>query len=201
MHRVLRWDVPVDDGWHEIGAGAVVHVAARSYRDRPGDLVEVWTLEETPSTFIDADAIPRRSVSVYGTGNRLPDDVYHLGTAVVPALRVVPGPTRGTVDGVESMAGLVWHVFAKHEPPTTNGELSTRLAQLAGEPQIGGFKRGSIVTIGANGDQYEGQTGVVATLDHEHGWRLWVRVGVDVHDQHAPALYLSPDDIDMVVVS
>lgn len=192
MQRVLRWDVPVDDGWHEIGAGPVVHVAARSHRERPGDLVEVWTLEDTPTTFIDADGIPRRSVSVYGTGNRLPDDVYHLGTAVVPALRVVAGPTRGTVEGVESVAGLVWHVFAKHEPAP----------QVAGdEPQIGGFKRGSIVTIGTNGDRYEGQTGVVATLDHDHGWRLWVRVGVDVHDIHAPALYLSPDDIDMVVVS
>lgn len=190
MQRVLRWDVPVGNAWHEIGAGPVVHVAARDYRRKPGDLIEVWTLEHVPDDVTTFD-IPKRSVGVFGTNHPLPDGVYHIGTAIVPSFRVVGGPTRGTVERIETAADLVWHVFAKHETP----------AQLAGdEPQIGGFKRGSIVTIGTNGDQYEGQTGVVATLDHDHGWRLWVRVGVDVHDQHAPALYLSPDDIDMVVV-
>lgn len=186
MQRVLRWDVPVDDDWHEIGAGAVVHVAARGYRERPGDLVEVWTLEETPG--IDTSKLPKRSVSVFGTGHLLPRDAVHVGSAVVPAFNAVSGPTRGTIERIESMAGPVWHVFAKYAPP-------------AETPHIGGFKRGSIVTIGPNGDKYEGETGVVASLDHDHGWRLWVRVGTDPHDQNAPALYLSPDDIDMVVIS
>lgn len=187
MQRVLRWDVPVDSEWHNIGAGAVVHVAARSYHERPGDLVEVWTLEDTEPDGIQFDELRKRSVSVFGTGHLLPRDAVHVGSAVVPTFHVVPGPTRGTVERVESMVGLVWHVFAKYAPP-------------AETPHIGGFKRGSIVTIGPNGDKYEGETGVVASLDHDHGWRLWVRVGMDPHDQHAPALYLSPDDIDMVVV-
>jgi hypothetical protein len=292
MHRVLRWDVPVDDAWHEIGAGGVVHVAARSHRERPGDLVEVWTLEDLSNTY--AETVPQRSVSVFGTGHPLPDGVYHIGTAVVPTFRVYDGAPATTLPRIESAAGLVWHVFAKHDPeaerqalaeegrrlasvredliaqgvdpselpvplhpdplpPLGNevhgvvrsgqvrtledeatglaywlanelgehvddqdGETLTETVQRlvanrladahralveADGPQIGGFKRGHIVTIGTNGDQHEGATGVVATLDHDHGWRLWVRVGVDVHDQHAPALYLSPDDIDMVVVS
>jgi hypothetical protein len=292
MHRVLRWDVPVDDAWHEIGAGGVVHVAARGYRERPGDLVEVWTLEETAG--VDTSELPKRSVTVVGTGHRLPDDVYIIGSAVVPTFELVPSMLRGGKDHIEARAGLVWHVAAKHDPeaerqalaeegrrlasvredliaqgvdpselpvplhpdplpPLGNevhgvvrsgqvrtledeatglaywlanelgehvddqdGETLTETVQRlvankladahralveADGPQIGGFQRGHIVTIGTNGDQFEGQTGVVATLDHDHGWRLWVRVGVDVHDQHAPALYLSPDDIDMVVVS
>jgi hypothetical protein len=291
MHRVLRWDVPVDDAWHEIGAGGVVHVAARAHRERPGDLVEVWTLEEMPDTSIEM--LPKRSVSVFGTGHQLPDGVYHIGTAVVPSLHIIPSALMSRPDLIESRSGLVWHVFAKHDPeaerqalaeegrrlasvredliaqgvdpselpvplhpdplPSTapcslppsertehhlqqvhdeatslaywlanelgehvdnqNGEsltdtvrrlVANRLADAhrratSGGPHIGGFQRGHIVTIGTNGDQHEGERGVVATLDHDHGWRLWVRVGVDVHDQHAPALYLSPDDIDMVV--
>lgn len=293
MHRVLRWEVPVDDAWHKVGAGAVVHVAAREYKRKPGDLVEVWTLEEGP------DAGPwaghaTRAVTVVGTGHPLPADVYHIGTAVVPTFHILSGPTRGSVDHIESAAGLVWHVFAKHDPEAERQALAeqgrrlastredliaqgvdpnelpvplhpdplpplgsevhgiTRDAQVrtvedeatslaywlanelgehvddqdgetltqtvqrlvahrladayrrakAGDgPQIGGFQRGNIVTIGPNGDQFEGQAGVVATLDHDHGWRLWVRVGADVHDMHAPALYLSPDDIDMVEIS
>lgn len=258
MHRVLRWDVPVGNEWHEIGAGPVVHVAARDYRRKPGDLIEVWTLEQVPDDATTFD-VPKRSVGVFGTNHPLPDAVYHIGTAIVPSFRVVGGPTRGTVERIETTADLVWHVFAKHDTEADPRPLGAPVAQgrtrdaavrtlddeatslaywLANElgehvddqdgetltgtvqrlvankladahralveadgPQIGGFKRGSIVTIGTNGDQYEGQTGVVATLDHDHGWRLWVRVGVDVHDQHAPALYLSPDDLDMVVVS
>jgi hypothetical protein len=292
MHRVLRWDVPVDDDWHDIGAGPVVHVAARAHRECPGDLVEVWTLEDLADTY--AETVPQRSVRVFGTGHALPHDALHIGSAVVPSFRVVSGPTRGTVERIESIAGLVWHVVAKHdpeaerqalaeegrrlasiredliaqgvdpgelpvplhpEPAATLGQrvngivrgvkvetledeatgLAYWLANELGEhvddqdgetltqtvqrlvankladahralveadgPQIGGFQRGHIVTIGTNGDQHEGQTGVVATLDHDHGWRLWVRVGVDVHDQHAPALYLSPDDLDLLEIS
>ncbi len=375
MHRVLRWDVPVDDQWHVIGAGAVVHVAARTHRERVGDLVEVWTLEETPG--VDTSDLRKVSVRVFGTAHQVPHGVYHIGSAVVPAFELVPSLLRGGKDHIESRAGLVWHVFGKHDPeaeraalaeqgrrlasmredliargvdpgellipmhpddapatdqgdqpdaitqlrdqvatmrpaydeatglaywladrlgehvddqgdetltdtvqrlllrsecygitPPETGELirlvshaaygdpenldratqaaTAILILIAGhgidaerltaalegtgeyEPQpardaapgiirylrehadppidpesippapaIGGFKRGHIVTIGSNGDQHEGKAGVVATLDHDHGWRLWVRVGTDVHDMHAPALYLSPDDLDL----
>lgn len=264
MQRVLRWDVPVDSEWHNIGAGAVVLVAAREYRERPGDLVEVWTLEDTPPDSIQFDDLRKRSVIVAGTGQPVPfDNVEHLGSTEVPSFNVISGATRGTVDRVETMAGLVWHVFGRYrpeakrqaDPPPSlgrevhgitrdaavrtvddeatslaywlanemgehvddqDGETLTqtvqrliayklmsahRRAKAADGPQIGGFQRGHIVTIGPNGDTFEGETGVVASLDHDHGWRLWVRVGRDVHDQHAPALYLSPDDIDMVVAS
>lgn len=279
MHRVLRWDVPVDDAWHEIGAGDVVHVAARGHRERPGDLVEVWTLEETPG--VDTSELPKRSVSVAGTGHRLPEDVYIIGTAVVPTFDLVTPDSRGGVVQIHSRAGLVWHVIAKHDPeaerqalaeqgrrlasiredliaqgvdpnelpvplhpdplPTLGREVQgiTRDAQvrtledeatslaywLANElgehvddqdgetltqtvqrlvtrrttpttdAHIGGYSRGDLVLIAMNSDEHEGAGAVVVSLDRDHGWRLWVRIGDDPHDHTAPALYMSPDDI------
>lgn len=196
MHRVLRWDVPVGNEWHEIGAGPVVHVAARDYRRKPGDLIEVWTLEHVPDDATTFD-VPKRSVGVFGTNHPLPDAVYHIGTAIVPSFRVVGGPTRGTVERIETAADLVWHVFAKNDRPATNGELSNRVARIAGdEPQIGGFKRGQLVHIDSvNIDDYDDEDAVVVTLDHDHGWRLWVRMGDDPHNHQRPAIYVSPDDL------
>lgn len=115
MQRVLRWDVPVDDQWHEIGAGYVAHVAARTHRERHGDLVEVWTVEDVADTQVTV-VVPMRSVTVVGTGHQVPDNTEHIGSAVVPAFHVVSGPTRGTVERIESTAGLVWHLFAKIDP-------------------------------------------------------------------------------------
>lgn len=112
MQRVLRWEVPVDDGWHEIGAGRVVEVAARAHHQRPGDLVEVWTLEDFPGTST-AD-LCRRSVTVIGTGHPAPLDTEYLGTAVVPSLRLASPAALGTDGRVESSAGLVWHVFGAY---------------------------------------------------------------------------------------
>lgn len=297
MQRVLRWQVPVGTGWHDIGAGPVVLVDVRDYARKPGDLIEVWTLEQTAdASFKGIEDLPRRSVTVVGTGHPMAEDTRHIGSAVVPTFGLVPSMLRGGKDTIEPRIGLVWHVFERYNPEAErqalaeqgrrlasvredliaqghdpnelpvplhpdplpsaapcsvplierteqhlqqvhdeatnlshwlaeqlsehvadqNGEtltetvqrlMANRLADAhralveADGPQIGGFQRGHIVTIGTNGDKHEGETGVVATLDHDHGWRLWVRVGRDVHDQHAPALYLSPDDIDMVVVS
>lgn len=85
IRRALRWSVPVDDQWHLIGSGRVLHVDARSNRT-----VEVWTLETgtTPS-------FPR-AARVYGTGQIIEDaDVEHIGTTLTP-------------DGL-----LVWHVFGE----------------------------------------------------------------------------------------
>lgn len=109
MQRVLRWDVPVDDQWHEIGGGRVVHVAARAHRKRPGDLVEVWTLEgaHPPGTTEPG----KRSVIVIGTGHTAPENTEYIGTAVVPAFLVhETGQLRHPLE-VQSAAGLVWHVF------------------------------------------------------------------------------------------
>lgn len=83
--RVLRWEVPVDDVWHEIGGGQVVHVASRQGLA----IVEVWTLRDGSGT-----PFPGTEVRVFGTGHPLPDDVgAHLGTTLA-------GP-------------LVWHLFGK----------------------------------------------------------------------------------------
>lgn len=111
MQRVLRWDVPVDDKWHEIGAGRVVHVAARDHRERPGDLVEVWTLEDTPG--VDTSDLPKRSVIAGGTGHQAPENTEYLGTAVVPTLQLAAPAFLGTSGEVVSRAGLVWHVFGR----------------------------------------------------------------------------------------
>lgn len=83
--RALRWSVPVDDQWHPIGGGQVLHVDARS-----NGTVEVWTLETTSTTPL---SVPR-TVRVYGTGHPIAEaDTEHIGTALTP-------------DGA-----LVWHVF------------------------------------------------------------------------------------------
>lgn len=128
MQRVLRWDVPVDDQWHEIGAGYVAHVAARTHRDRPGDLVEVWTVEDTGTRVAD---LPMRSVTVVGTGHVAPDNTEHIGTAVVPAFDLVTPDSRGGVVQIHSRAGLVWHVFAKYDPAAERAALAEQGRRLA----------------------------------------------------------------------
>lgn len=88
--RVLRWNVPVDDAWHEIGGGSVLHVAVR---EDPA-LVEVWTLERLKPNWPASDVTAKRAVRAFGTGHLLPPDLgRHLGTALCPTAR------------------LVWHVF------------------------------------------------------------------------------------------
>lgn len=88
--QVLRWEVPVDDDWHAIGSGEVVHVAVReeSLNRTAINRIEVWTLEPDPQYR------STRAVRAYGTGQPIADaDTYHLGTAIVPGVR------------------LVWHLF------------------------------------------------------------------------------------------
>lgn len=88
--RALRWTVPVDDQWHQIGGGKVLHVDAR----RGPAQVEVWTLEETPADWPRTDNTVPRTVRVYGTGHPIADvDTEHIGSVIV-------------ADGA-----LVWHVF------------------------------------------------------------------------------------------
>lgn len=111
MQRVLRWEVPVDDKWHQIGAGRVVEVASRTHRERPGDLVEVWTLEQTRDAST-AD-LQQRSVIIVGTGHPAPMDSTYLGTSIVPELRLASPASLGTTGDVVSLAGLVWHVFGR----------------------------------------------------------------------------------------
>mgnify|MGYP001603849906 CR=1 FL=1 len=67
---------------------------------------------------------------------------------------------------------------------------------------IGSFKVGDRVMIGTNGGEYEDREATVMTLDHDHGWRLWVIVSHWDHvlnDPNGVSLYLSPDDLDHVI--
>jgi hypothetical protein len=304
MQRVLRWDVPVDDQWHEIGAGYVLEVASRGYRDRPGDLAEVWTLEELEdATFKAVENLPKRSVIVVGTGHQVPDNTEHVGTAVVPTHYLSHETDHTGNRQIRTSAGLVWHVFAKIDPTderqlvplghrvdgvvrsakvetledeatslaywmahelgehvddqdgetltqTVRRLLAVKLApatapvvlirdwddmqvgdvvvqnpalidedvthDMAGrndrsdflvrrpgqaeahpDRQIAGFRAGQPVRIDSvNLDDYQGMDATVATLDHDHGWRLWIVTGPDRFDPAGVPLYVSPDDIE-----
>jgi DNA-binding transcriptional regulator YhcF (GntR family) len=106
MQRVLRWEVPVDDEWHEIGAGRVVEVAVRNTRRtfNQRDVVEVWTLENTPD--VSTEDLVKRSAMIVGTGQPAPENTEYLGTAIVPLFTMEQFSVR-------SVAGLVWHVFGR----------------------------------------------------------------------------------------
>jgi len=69
MTAVYRHEVPVDDGWHELHTGQILHVASRHI-----DTVEVWALSDDP-TF--------RKFRVFGTGQPDVTGTY-VGTAIVP---------------------------------------------------------------------------------------------------------------------
>ncbi len=68
--RILKWTVPVDDQWHPIGAGEVVHVACQG----GSHAVQVWTVEVGTCEF--------RAARVYATGQPLPADAEYAGTAL-----------------------------------------------------------------------------------------------------------------------
>ena len=81
---VCRYDLPVDDQWHELGlSGAVLHVASRH-----PEVVTLWALHS------GGPLLPR-SFGVFGTGQVLPPDARHAGTALAAG------------------GALVWHVFEK----------------------------------------------------------------------------------------
>jgi hypothetical protein len=87
---IFRYEIPVDDQWHELQlSGAVHHVACR---DR-ADIVEVWALHSGGPTVA-------RSFRVYGTGQPLPDHrVTYLGTALA------------------SGGAIVWHLMERLVAP------------------------------------------------------------------------------------
>jgi hypothetical protein len=68
--KVYKWNVPVDDHYHPIGSGKVVHVATLSAK-----AVSVWTEHEDGST-------ASRPARVYVTGQPIPDNEEHLGTVI-----------------------------------------------------------------------------------------------------------------------
>lgn len=76
--KIHRFEVPVDDEWHVIPLSTnPLHVEAR----RPGT-VELWAVVD------DGPLIPRH-FRVYGTGQTIPDDVAHVGSALAFGGRLV----------------------------------------------------------------------------------------------------------------
>lgn len=87
---VLKWPVPVDDHTHKIGGGSVIHVDCQDPHD-PSHVM-VWTVEQREGP------VPQRTVQVFGTGQPLPFNAEHLGSAMALGGR------------------LVWHVFQLLNP-------------------------------------------------------------------------------------
>lgn len=101
MSRILKWTVPIDDQWHEVGTGPVALVAKwksnADYMSLEGPFALVWTIEPAEDDPMEAYARELNSVRsvrrarVYGTGQDWPSVCDHLGS-------YVDGP-------------LVWHVI------------------------------------------------------------------------------------------
>lgn len=103
--RIYRFEVPVDDQWHEyVLGGDPLHVAAVRF-----DLVEFWAY----SAPLDAGVVARQ-LRVFGTGQVLPDACRHWGTCIAPAgsLRLVwhliEDPKRYECPGCPSCEPAVW---------------------------------------------------------------------------------------------
>lgn len=82
---IYRYEIPVDDLWHELPlSGDLLHVAARQ-----ADTVELWAFNGGSTTM--------RTFRVFGTGQPLPgnEPIVYRGTALAPG-------------------GLVWHLMERH---------------------------------------------------------------------------------------
>ena len=78
MLALHRYEVPVDDQWQAISlSGRVVHVDCRNPH-----VVELWALSgvDTPTV---------QDFRVFGTGQPLPSEVEHVGTALAPGGQLV----------------------------------------------------------------------------------------------------------------
>lgn len=84
MKTIFRFEVPVDDMWHNIDCpdGEIKAIGTNG----PG-IVEFWCeAQEGPE-------YPPRRFRIYGTGHRVPDAAKYVGTA----------PRHSS--------GLVWHLY------------------------------------------------------------------------------------------
>jgi hypothetical protein len=83
VRAVHRYEVSVDDHAHDIELhGPIVHVDCRN-----PDRVEIWAMTGVQQPMV-------RTFQVFGTGQPLPDNAAHIGTALAG---------RGGT--------LVWHLF------------------------------------------------------------------------------------------
>jgi hypothetical protein len=83
VSQIFRYEVPVDDQWHEISSSPALHVACRRL-----DVVEFWAYPVLDDT-------PARKYRVFGTGQDIDEGTQYVGTALAPG------------------GGLVWHLAAK----------------------------------------------------------------------------------------
>lgn len=74
---IYRYEVPVDDRWHEIGGcGTPLHIDCRDPR-----IVEFWAWRR--------EDLPARHFRVYGTGHPIPDGAKYHGTTIAPGGHLV----------------------------------------------------------------------------------------------------------------
>lgn len=94
MRKIYKYEIPVDDRWHDILlTGPIVHVAALS-----GEAVTCWAIHDSEAT---PSAI---ALQVFGTGHQIEGrdgcEMSYIGTGIVPTGPYIFG------------AGLVWHLVA-----------------------------------------------------------------------------------------
>jgi hypothetical protein len=78
VSAIYRYEVPVDDQWHAMQlSGPILHIDCRNPR-----VVELWALNSGGPTVT-------RGFRVFGTGQPLPDNVGHIGTAIAPGGQLV----------------------------------------------------------------------------------------------------------------
>lgn len=82
---IYRYEIPLDDDWHDVPHGDVVLVTAERMTD--GNAVEVWVAHTRP---LDGRVV---SLRIFGTGHPIPfGNAVHVGSTL-------SGP-------------FVWHVYA-----------------------------------------------------------------------------------------
>jgi len=75
--QIFRFEVPVDDRWHEIaGCSTPLHVDCRDPR-----IVEFWAWQR--------EDLPARRLRVFGTGQPIPDGTHYRGTTIAPGGQLV----------------------------------------------------------------------------------------------------------------
>ena len=93
MTRILKYQIPVDDQWHEHHAGFREDYFAHVGHQVEG-FVTLWTVQpDYPECF-------PAWLRVVGTGQEFPNNAAYIGTAFDPR-------------------GLVWHLIQRTTPPAT----------------------------------------------------------------------------------
>lgn len=104
--RVLRYEIPIDDNFHEIPAGKILHLSDYRQKHITGERarIEVWVETTFDGSRVLSPIVGLQRVQVFGTGHPLPEDATHLATCL---------------DGA-----LVWHLYnVNHAAPAVRGYL------------------------------------------------------------------------------